>query len=51
MLETLQKNLIPDLVNNIKAFWQYHIENYGFPESRNNQDTVVKALFNGVYFI
>lgn len=51
MLETLQKNLIPDLVNNKKAFWQYHIENYGFPEPRNNQDTVVKALFNGGYFI
>lgn len=51
MLETLQNNLIPDLVNDEKAFWQYHIENYGFPKTSNHQYIIVKILFDGGYFI
>lgn len=51
MLETLQNNLIPDLVNDEKAFWQYHIENYGFPKTSNHQYIIVKILFDGKYFI
>lgn len=51
MLETLQNNLIPNLINNEKDFWQYHIENYGFPETSNHQYIIVKTLFDGGYFI
>lgn len=49
MLETLQNNLIPDLVNDEKAFWQYHIENYGFPKTSNHQYIIVKILFDSRY--
>lgn len=50
MLETLQNNVIPNLVNNEKAFWQYHIENYGFPKTKNHQYVVVKTLYDSGYF-
>lgn len=51
MLETLQNNVIPNLVNNEKTFWQYHIENYGFPETSNHQYIIVKTLYDSGYFL
>ncbi len=51
MLETLQNNSIPNLITDAKAFWQYHIENYGFPETSNHQYIIVKTLFDGGYLI
>lgn len=46
MFETLENNSIPDLINDEKAFWQYHVENYGFTKTKNHQYIVVKTLFN-----
>lgn len=51
MLETLQNNVIPNIMNDEKAFWQYHVDNFGFTKTRNHQYIVVKTMFDGWYCI
>ena len=51
MLKTLQNNVIPNIMNDEKAFWKYHVDNFGFTKTRNHQYIVVKTLFDGGYFV